>query len=218
MWTPRSTKPARRSARRTRSGTTFCVTGRPSALVSTRTPRRCRRSRSAATRRTVNGTCRTRPPFSAVTWPFHSDRSTRSWRFARSTSLHSSAMISPNRGPASPRLPRRRAPDRRAPRSRARRDPPSTNAGRSDTPPRRAGSSHRTRSTAGVPSRWRGSAQSARRRSTRRPRGRTAGSAPPRRAPDGGALAQRDRPDPAHDIRPVTRGESVSLRCLRGLS
>jgi len=37
--------------------------------------------------------------------PFHSDRRTASWRFAISTSLHSSAIISPHRSPASP--PRR---------------------------------------------------------------------------------------------------------------
>jgi len=45
---------------------------------------------------------RSRPPFGAVTCPFQLDRWTHSWRVARSTSAHSSAIISPHRRPASP--------------------------------------------------------------------------------------------------------------------
>ena len=64
--------------------------------------RRWRAPFSASRSRSVIGTNRTRPPLVAVTWPFHSERATQSWRLPRSTSDHSSAIISPHRSPASP--------------------------------------------------------------------------------------------------------------------
>ena len=54
----------------------------PSRRQSTRADRKCRCSRSAAARRPVIGTYRSRPPFGTVTWPFHSDRCTHSCRLA----------------------------------------------------------------------------------------------------------------------------------------
>ena len=54
---------------------------------------------SAAANRLVSGTCRRRPPLGVVTCPFQSDRRMQTCRFTRSTSDHSSAIISPHRNP-----------------------------------------------------------------------------------------------------------------------
>ena len=96
-------------------------------------------ARRATAKRRVIGTNRTRPPFVAVTWPFQSDRSIRSWRFSRSTP--------PIRAPSSPRIAAR--PHRRA----ARGDACASPGPRRPSPAARR---RRNRGTAPTSSAWAG--------------------------------------------------------------
>ena len=57
------------------------ASGAPSACVSTRPPRKCRCDCNAESRRGVSGTCLSRLPLVAVTWPRQSFRATRTCCF-----------------------------------------------------------------------------------------------------------------------------------------
>ena len=94
---------ARRAARRTSHCTTFCVSGSPFSSQSTRGPRRCRRLpqrlRQSPCQRHVPKPSALRRPSRGPSTP-NAPRSVAVWRGRRR--VHSSAMISPHRSPASP--------------------------------------------------------------------------------------------------------------------